>query len=78
MQQGVCVVPPRCGHQGDPRNDVGQVVATAIGTGARRSSMCRQHSGIVDGWDGRVVFCSEDCRLRHEFELFAWELGIRN
>ena len=34
--------------------------------------------GDVDGWLGRDVYCSEDCRLRHEFELFAWELGIRN
>jgi hypothetical protein len=34
--------------------------------------------GRVDGWEGRVVFCSEDCRLSREFELFAWELGIRN
>ena len=34
--------------------------------------------GVANGWDGRAVYCSEDCRLHHEFELFAWEIGIRN
>jgi len=34
--------------------------------------------GDVDGWEGRAMYCSEDCRLRCEFELFEWELGIRN
>ena len=34
--------------------------------------------GDVDGWEGRVVYYSEDFWLRCEFELFAWELGIRN
>ena len=34
--------------------------------------------GVADGWDRRAVYYSEDCRLHYEFELFAWELGIRN
>ena len=34
--------------------------------------------GDADGWEERAVYCNEDCRLRHQFELFAWELGIRN
>ena len=34
--------------------------------------------GDADGWEGRVVYCSQDCRLRRKFELFAWELEIRN
>ena len=33
---------------------------------------------IADGWEGRVVSCSENCRLCHEFDLFAREIGIRN
>ena len=32
---------------------------------------------VVDGWEGRAVFCSEDYRLHYEFELFALELAIR-
>jgi hypothetical protein len=32
--------------------------------------------GDADRWEGRVVYCSEDCRLHHEFELFTWELRI--
>jgi len=34
--------------------------------------------GDADGWEGNAVYCSEDCRLRCEFELFPWEFGIRN
>ena len=34
--------------------------------------------GDADVWEGRAMYCSEDCRLHCEFELFAWELGIRN
>ena len=32
----------------------------------------------ANGWEGRAVYCSEDYRLHREFELFTWELGIRN
>jgi hypothetical protein len=32
--------------------------------------------GDADRWEGRVVYCNEDCRLHHEFELFTWELRI--
>ena len=34
--------------------------------------------GDADGWEGRAVYYSEDCRLHHEFKFFTWELGIRN
>jgi len=34
--------------------------------------------GRVDGWEGRAVFCSENCRLSREFKLFAREMGKRN
>jgi hypothetical protein len=34
--------------------------------------------GCIDGWEGRAMFCSEDYRLFREFELFIWEMGIRN
>ena len=27
--------------------------------------------GDVDGWEVRAVYCSEDYRLHHKFELFA-------
>jgi hypothetical protein len=34
--------------------------------------------GRANGGEGRAVFCSKDCRLSRAFELFAWEMGIRN
>ena len=32
----------------------------------------------ADGWEGRVVYCSEDCRLHQEIYFFKWEFGIRD
>jgi hypothetical protein len=32
----------------------------------------------ADGWEGRAVYCSEDCRLHQEIHFFEWEFGIRD
>ena len=34
--------------------------------------------GIPKGWEERTLFCSEDCRLRHEIILFEKAIGIGN
>ena len=34
--------------------------------------------GKVTGWEQVSLFCSEDCRIRHEIVAFERRLGIEN
>ncbi|KAJ1295430.1 hypothetical protein BS78_01G223400 [Paspalum vaginatum] len=33
--------------------------------------------GIAEGWSNCTVFCSEDCRMRHEYSQFFWQCHVQ-
>jgi hypothetical protein len=71
------MLPP--GRQADLPIDVGHVVIATAGIGAWRSSVRRRClCNIVDEWELRALYCSEDYRLLQQINFFEWDFSNAN